>query len=53
MVVKELIGQLYHASTVVKLGRSFLRRMIELDKSAQCPNRLIRLNRVFRLDLAW
>ena len=51
--LESLIGQLHHASTVVKPGRSFLRRMIELDKSARCPNRPIRLNRAFRSDLAW
>ena len=42
-----------YTSTVVKPGRSFLRRMIELDESARYPNRPIRLNRAFRSDLAW
>ena len=39
-----LIGQLQHACCVVKPGRSFLRRMIELAR---------RSNRGFRSDLCW
>ena len=48
-----LIGQLQHAATVVKPGRTFLRRMIDL---AACFSRLdhhIRLNAQFRSDLQW
>ena len=48
-----LIGQLQHASAVVKPGRSFLRRMIILAKSRQRPSHPIRLNQGFRSDLAW
>ena len=48
-----LIGQLHHASTVVRPGRSFLRRMITLSKAAGKPWQHIRLNASFRADLAW
>ena len=46
-----LIGQLQHASAVVKPGRSFLRRMIVLAKSRHLPSHPIRLNQGFRSDL--
>ena len=48
-----LIGQLQHAATVVRQGRTFLRRMIDL---AACFSRLdyhIRLNAQFPSDLQW
>ena len=48
-----LIGQLQHAATVVRQGRTYLRRMIDL---AACFSRLdhhIRLNAQFRSDLQW
>ena len=48
-----LIGLLQHASTVVKPGRSFLRRMIVLAKAASKPWHHIRINASFRADLAW
>ena len=48
-----LIGQLQHACAVVKAGRSFLRRMIELSKIAHKPCHYIRLNRSFHSDLMW
>ena len=48
-----LIGQLQHASAVVKPGRSFLRHMIVLAKSRHLPSHPIRLNQGFRSDLAW
>ena len=53
--LESLIGTLNHACKVVRNGRSFLRRMIDLlharvDNSADAP---IRLNREFRADLAW
>ena len=51
--LESLIGLLLHASTVVKPGRSFLRRMIELNKVAHNPQRPIRLNQAFHSDLAW
>ena len=47
-----LIGHLSHACKVIRPGRSFLRRMIELlhhNENAQH----VRLNRNFRSDLQW
>ena len=48
-----LIGQLQHATNVVKPGRSFLRRMIVLAKLAKKPWHHIRINASFKADLAW
>ena len=48
-----LIGQLQHACCVVKPGRSFLRRMIDLARVAKELHHSIRLNRGFRSDLRW
>lgn len=51
--LESLIGQLQHASAVVRPGRSFLRRMIILAKSKSNPSHPLRLNTSFRADLAW
>ena len=51
--LESLIGQLQHASIVVKPGRSFLRKMIVLAKVAVKPWHHIRINASFRADLAW
>ena len=48
-----LIGQLQHASAIIKPGRSFLRRMIILSKTRHRPSHPIRLNQGFRSDLTW
>ncbi len=48
-----LIGHLQHACRVVKPGRTFLRRMINLSTVARELYHHIRLNRGFRSDLAW
>ena len=48
-----LIGQLQHACCVVKPGRSFLRRMIELSRTVKELHHRVRLNRGFRSDLCW
>ena len=48
-----LIGTLHHASTMVKPGRIFLRRMIELSTVATQLHFTLRLNRSFRADLEW
>ena len=48
-----LIGQLQHACRVVRSGRTFLRRMINLSTTANELHHHIRLNRSFRSDLAW
>ena len=48
-----LIGQLQHACCVVKPGRTFLRRMIDLSSVAKELHHCIRLNKGFRSDLQW
>ena len=48
-----LIGHLNHACKVVKPGRPFLRRLIELSTKAKKMHHHLRLNRVTRSDLSW
>ena len=48
-----LIGQLQHASTVVKPGRVFLSRMISLASTLKGLDHHCRLNYAFRSDLEW
>ena len=50
--LESLVGTLQHACRVVKPGRAFLRRMIDL-LSATKDHHHIRLNRQFRADLHW
>ncbi len=47
------IGILQHASMVVRPGRAFLRRMINLSKTAHSLHQRIRLNCSFCSDLLW
>lgn len=54
--LESLIGLLNHACKVVRAGRSFLRRMIDLLHTGHHSlhsTHLIRLNKGFRSDLAW
>lgn len=51
--LQSLIGQLQNACCVVKPGRSFLRRMIDLSMTVRAPQFRIRLNKGFRSDLQW
>ncbi len=54
--LESLIGYLNHACKVVRSGRSFLRRMIDLLHAVHRPPNSkvpIRLNKGFRSDLAW
>lgn len=51
--LQSLVGQLQHACCVVKAGRSFLRRMIELSTTVREPHYRIRLNKGFQSDLQW
>ena len=54
--LESLIGLLNHACKVVRSGRPFLRRMLDLlhsEHRAPHSRRPIRLNRGFRSDLAW
>ena len=48
-----LIGELQHASSVVRSGRTFLQRMICLSTAAKELYHHIRLNKEFRSDLTW
>ena len=48
-----LIGQLQHACKVVRPGRTFLRRMIELSMVAKQLHHHICLNKGFQSDLEW
>ena len=48
-----LIGHLGHASKVVKPGRTFLRRLIDLSTSVKELHHHIRLNASARADIAW
>ena len=54
--LESLIGLLNHACKVVRPGRSFLRRMLDLLHSVHRPPNSpvpLRLNQGFRADLAW
>ena len=53
--LESLIGTLQHAGRVVKPGRTFLRRMMDLLRtpSVTKSHHHIRLNRGFRADLQW
>lgn len=54
--LESLIGTLNHACKVVRCGRSFLRRILDLLRGVPQHTRrpyLIRLNRAFRSDLMW
>jgi len=54
--LESLVGHLNNACKVVRSGRSFLRRMIDLLHAVKLPPRSsvrIRLSQGFRSDLAW
>ena len=51
--LESLVGLLQHACRVVRPGRSFLRRMIDLLSVAQQHYHHIRLNNQFMADLLW
>ena len=48
-----IIGKLTFVSKVVKSGRTFVRRMIELSKHVKHLHHRIRLNTEFRKDVEW
>ena len=48
-----LIGHLQHACRVVRAGRTFLRRMIDLSSVPKELDHWVRLNRAFQSDLHW
>ncbi len=51
--LQSLAGKLQHATTVVRPGRSFLRRVFQLLRGTHSSHHHIRINRAFRSDLAW
>ena len=48
-----LIGLLSHACKVVRAGRSFLRRLIDLSTVPKHPDHFVRLNEDSRSDIEW
>ncbi len=48
-----LIGKLAFASRVVRAGRTFLRRLIDLSKGVRCLHFKVKLNKSARADLRW
>ena len=48
-----LLGVLQHAAMVIRFGRYFLRRMIDLSATVPKLHHHLRLNREFRSDLQW
>ena len=51
--LQSLAGVLYHASTIIKPGRSFLRRIFELIASLKLNHHRARLNKCFHAELEW
>ena len=51
--LKSVVGKLENACKVVRPGRSFLRRMLDLLRGVHSNRRLIRLSEAFRSDLMW
>ena len=52
-MLESLIGLLHHAARVVRPGRSFLRRLINLLQGTRHNNHFIRLNKEARADIHW
>ena len=48
-----IIGSLSHACKVVRPGRAFIRRLIDLSKTAKHPHHHVRLNLEARSDIEW
>lgn len=48
-----LIGSLAHACKVIRPGRSFVRRLIDLSKKVTDLNHFVRLNAEARSDIEW
>ena len=51
--ILSLIGKLVFVSKVVRSGRSFVRRLIEVAKKVKNLNHSVRLNKQFQADIAW
>ena len=48
-----LLGYLSHAATIVRPGRAFLRRLIDIAKKPRLATQRVQLNLDCRADLAW
>jgi hypothetical protein len=48
-----LIGKLAHAAKIVKPGRTFLRRMLDVAHGVKDLNHYVKLKSDFKSDLAW
>ena len=51
--LESLLGHLQHAATVIRPGRTFVRRLIELLSAFKNRDHWIRLNDTTRSDLCW
>ena len=51
--LQSLIGTLQHTCQMVRPGRAFLRRMIDMARIPKSPHHFVRLNVGFRADLRW
>jgi hypothetical protein len=51
--LKSLVGHLQHVATIIKSGRTFLRRMYDLLPQARLAHHYIHLNDNSKSDLAW
>lgn len=51
--IESLLGLLQHAAKVVRPGRRFTRRIIQVMTSVQDRDRFVRLNAEIRSDLCW
>ena len=51
--LQSLAGHLQHAASVVRPGRSFMRRLYDLQASVAKPHHRIRLSAGFKSDLTW
>ena len=51
--ILSLIGKLIFISKVVRSGRSFVRRLIEVSKKVANLNHSVKLNRQFQADIEW
>ena len=51
--LESLLGHLQHAATVMRPGRTFVRRLIKLLSVARSRDQWVRLNASTRSDLTW
>ncbi len=51
--LESLVGKLAHAAQVVQPGKTFMRKLFELQKGCRKPYRMVRLSQLIRSDLQW